>query len=63
MAIRIHQPRGSLLAGWIAHLRDWPASISTVNWSEVVQKAIDHGISTDSLREDLEALGLAIVFR
>jgi len=37
------------------------ASISTVNWSEVFQKAIDHGIPTDGLREDLEALGLAIV--
>ncbi|HEX2107771.1 MAG TPA: type II toxin-antitoxin system VapC family toxin [Rubrobacteraceae bacterium] len=36
------------------------AVISSVNWSEVVQKSLDHGVELGSLREDLEALGLSI---
>lgn len=34
------------------------AIINSVNWSEVVQKAEAHGVKTQSLRKDLEALGL-----
>jgi ribonuclease VapC len=34
--------------------------ISAVNWSEVWQKTIERKVSTDGLREDLEALGLKI---
>jgi PIN domain nuclease of toxin-antitoxin system len=35
--------------------------ISSVNWSETLQKAIAKGIQTDTLQEDLETLGLKIV--
>jgi ribonuclease VapC len=37
------------------------AVISSVNWAEVVQKSIAAGVDVDGLREDLEALGLAIL--
>ncbi len=37
------------------------ALLSSVNWSEVVQKALGRGIDTRGLRADLEALGLEIV--
>jgi ribonuclease VapC len=38
------------------------AVISAVNWSEVVQKAVAHGVSADpaDLRRDVEALGLNV---
>ena len=36
------------------------AVISSVNWSEVVQKSLARGVELDGLREDLEALGLVI---
>lgn len=35
--------------------------MSAVNWSEVVQKALERPVETEGLREDLEALGLEIV--
>lgn len=34
--------------------------ISAVNWSEVVQKASVHGINIHGIKEDLEAIGVAI---
>jgi PIN domain nuclease of toxin-antitoxin system len=37
------------------------AVISSVNWSEVVQKALVRGINTSGLRSDVTALGLKIV--
>lgn len=37
------------------------AFISSVNWSEVAQKSLVHGVEIDGLREGLEALGLTIV--
>lgn len=37
------------------------AVISSVNWAEVVQKSIAAGVNVDGMREDLEALGLAIL--
>lgn len=37
------------------------ALVSSVNWSEVVQKALAGGVETAGLREDLAALGLTIV--
>lgn len=37
------------------------AVISSVNWAEVVQKSIAAGVNVDGAREDLEALGLAIL--
>jgi ribonuclease VapC len=56
----------------IAMLRDEPggdvveelletATISSVNWSEVVQKALDWKTEIAGLRQDLEALGLEVV--
>ncbi len=36
------------------------AVISSINWSEVVQKSLVRGVELDGLREDLEALGLVI---
>ena len=54
----------------LAYLQDEPggervraiiaqATISTVNWSEVIGKARDHGVDTLGLREDLASLGLS----
>ena len=37
------------------------AAMSTVNWSEVVQKALDRKVEVQGLRQDLEALGLRIL--
>ena len=37
------------------------AAISTVNWSEVYQRWIAHGVDVAGLRADVEALGLEIV--
>lgn len=37
------------------------AAISSINWSEVWQKALAHGVEVAGLRADLEALGLRIV--
>ena len=37
------------------------ALISSVNWSEVVQKVVAHGVAADGLRSDLAALGLTVV--
>jgi len=37
------------------------AAMSSVNWSEVVQKALAHGVEIDGLRADLESVGLEII--
>lgn len=37
------------------------AAISSVNWSEVIQKALDRQIEIEGLRQELEALGLQIL--
>ena len=37
------------------------AVISSVNWSEVLQKTLDRGIEIEGLQSDLEALGLEIL--
>jgi PIN domain nuclease of toxin-antitoxin system len=34
--------------------------ISSVNWTEVVQKSIAAGVSVDGMRDDLEAVGLIV---
>ncbi len=55
----------------LAYLHDEPGAdkvdavisesqISTVNWSEVVQKSLSRGVDTEGLREDIEALGVII---
>ncbi|MEN9567430.1 MAG: hypothetical protein RLZZ69_2626 [Cyanobacteriota bacterium] len=56
----------------LAYLQDEPggemieeilseAIISSVNWTEVVQKSLAAGVVIDGMREDLAALGLEIV--
>lgn len=37
------------------------SAVSSVNWSEVLQKTVARGIAVDGMRDDLEALGLRIV--
>lgn len=37
------------------------ALISTVNWSEVIQKAIAHGVEVRGMREDFVGLGVTLV--
>lgn len=37
------------------------AAISSVNWAEVVQKALGRGVDVAGMREDLAALGLNVV--
>lgn len=49
------EPGGDQVEGRLAG-----AVVSAVNWSEVVQKARQHGVSTSGLRGDMEALGLRI---
>lgn len=55
----------------LAYLHDEPGAdkvdaiigdslISTVNWSEVVQKSLSRGVVTEGLREDIEVLGVSI---
>lgn len=36
------------------------SAISTVNWTEVVQKTLAAGIEVDGMRDDLTALGLTV---
>ena len=36
------------------------AMVSTVNWAEVVQKAIRHDVEIRGMREDFEGLGVRI---
>ncbi|MBT9097911.1 type II toxin-antitoxin system VapC family toxin [Methylovulum psychrotolerans] len=37
------------------------AAISTVNWAEVIEKAIAHGINIDNLDDELAELGLSFI--
>ncbi|HEY9421881.1 MAG TPA: type II toxin-antitoxin system VapC family toxin, partial [Thermoanaerobaculia bacterium] len=37
------------------------AAISSVNWTEVLQKALERQTEIEGLREDLEALGLRVL--
>ena len=37
------------------------ALVSTVNWSEVVQKAIRHGVDVRGMRNDFASLGITFV--
>lgn len=52
----LQEEPGSQVVDEILH----DASISAVNWSEVMQKSLAAGVTTNGLREDLEALGLVI---
>jgi PIN domain nuclease of toxin-antitoxin system len=37
------------------------AAVSSVNWSEVIQKALEKTAKVEGLREELESLGLEII--
>jgi ribonuclease VapC len=50
------EPGGDVVQGLLE-----TAAISSVNWSEVAQKALDWQAEVEGIRHDLEALGLEIV--
>ena len=50
------EPGGDIVQGLLQ-----TAVMSTVNWSEVVQKALDRQVEVQGLRQDLEGLGLRIL--
>ncbi len=56
LALLNREPGSDLVAALLP-----AALLSTVNWSEVMQKATAHGVDTDGLREELEAVGLGLV--
>lgn len=55
LAVLQGEPEGASVTRRLA-----AAAMSAVNWSEVVQKAEQHGLPTSGLRSDLEAVGLRI---
>ena len=50
------EPGGEVVEGLLG-----TSAISSVNWSEVIQKALEKKTQVEGLREDLESLGLEIV--
>ena len=50
------EPGGEVVQHLLPH-----AVMSSVNWSEVIQKALDRQVEVAGLREDVEALGLEII--
>lgn len=50
------EPGGEAVQGFVH-----TAVMSSVNWSEVVQKSLERQVEVNGLRQDLEALGLRIV--
>lgn len=56
LALLHDEPGGELVEGLLE-----TAAMSSVNWSEVVQKALERNTDIQGLREDLESLGLEIV--
>ena len=51
-----NEPRSEIIDNVLSH-----SIMSSVNWSEVVQKAIAKQIDIDGMRQELEILGLVIV--
>lgn len=51
-----NEPRSEIIDNVLSH-----SIMSSVNWSEVVQKAIVKQIDIDGMRQELEILGLTIV--
>lgn len=56
LALLHREPGGEEVAGLLAG-----CAMSTVNWSEVVQKAQARGVDTRDLRFEVEALGVELV--
>lgn len=55
LAMLQNEPGGSLVELVMEH-----SVLSTVNWSEVVQKSIETGVEVQGMRADVKALGLEI---
>jgi ribonuclease VapC len=56
LALLQGEPGGDVVQGLLE-----TAAISSVNWSEVTQKALDWQAEVEEIRHDLEALGLEIL--
>lgn len=56
LALLNSEPGGEVVAGLLA-----TAVASSVNWSEVLQKALSRQAEVEGLRQDFEALGLEII--
>ena len=52
----LHDEPGSKMVDEVLH----QAIISTVNWSEVIQKSISKGVDIEGMRGDIEALGVRL---
>lgn len=56
LAMVREEPGGEMVELVLEH-----SVISTVNWSEVIQKALFYGVETEGMRAEVEALGLKIL--
>ena len=56
LAMLVGEPGGDAVASLLSM-----ALVSAVNWSEVLQKARQHGADVAGLREDLESVGMELV--
>lgn len=56
LALLRSEPGGELVESLLS-----TSAISSVNWSEVIQKGLERKAEIDGLREDLESLGLEII--
>ena len=56
LAYAFGEPGGEAVGPLVAGAR-----ISAANWSEFVQKAVQHGVATEGMRAELEGAGLRIV--
>ena len=55
LAYLLQEPGSDRVDGWLD-----AAVLSSVNWAEVVQKSLAAGVEVENLREDLQALGVAV---
>lgn len=55
LALLHNEPGAEIVAPTLGH-----ALISSINWTEVLQKCLTRDIPTDGMREELEAIGLTI---
>jgi len=55
LAYLLDEPGAEVVDGVLAE-----AVMASVNWAEVIQKAISAGVEVDGLLEDLQALGLRV---
>ena len=56
LAMLVGEPGGDAVAALLSL-----ALVSAVNWSEVLQKARQHGADVAGMREDLESVGMELV--